>query len=366
MFANLFAKTDRAVGLRNAATSKIWLGLLLCSSAVGCHQTYHPGMYGQPYGVPSGGYGSPYGQPMPMQQMPMQQMPPTQMTPGMSAIPQENFYAPSPLGGGNAPAFGTPAPAVTPMPPQGNNGSNTVPKYNDPTSSNSPYFQQSSLRQPGQAMQMASIAPGQPAQLGFGQPAPALPPANLQLQVQNEQDDVEPATFAREERDEFKTIEQVSDEQFQKFEPPIQTKPASGQFMTDVPAPPVQEPLPMNGALELSAPPKEVAGGFVPQAFTPEPAASAAPAAQQEGLQGKVRKLPENGQWVLVFETNGFGAAPYGGQLPLTGRPELLNSLRDGQTYNLMGELESRPGANPAETFRVVKADLVGSPFAAP
>ena len=372
--------------------AKTWLdvrlrlcgGLLLGGLLSGCQQPhyqhpYHPGMPVQQYGQPQ-----PYGQPMPQgQPMPYGQPMPGTFAPGVSSVPSDGFYSPSPTpapGTNDAPPFGSPQPTKPPS------GANEVPRYNDPTSG-SPYFEQSSnFRQEGQEQKTVQ-APQTPQFLAEMTPAP---PA-ARSPISN-------ATFAQPEGAlQERTIDLTAGEQFQQFEPPIEmaARPesppqqdpfASADFAS--PAPPVNgagfpgkggdfgeddldntfmepvnrqpknpghsfavtEPQPMDqDAFELAAPPVNDAAG---------PAGDA--------IEGTVKYQPETESWVLVFAAPGSSDDPFGGKLPLTGKPALLQQLKEGQHYRVQGFIEAGDGATIQTRFHVQQMQHLGSPFARP
>ncbi|MCA8983318.1 MAG: hypothetical protein KDA76_06115 [Planctomycetaceae bacterium] len=313
----------------------VWISLIACGFTLGCHQPYspspyqQPGMFGQPYGQPM-----PYGQPAPYGQP----QGPAQFAPGVSSVPSESIYAPRPAnpsgGGGDAPAFGNPPVSS----PNGNTNGNSVPKYNDPTSSDSPYFEQGSLRQQSFVPQIARVPTSSEQSLDNG---------------------VAAAGFSQPEST-VATIDLTGNEQFAEFEPPVVVEsPRAGESNSSsamsaengVPGvfATAQEPRPMPGQFELAAPPVDDV-----------------PFSGGDALEGQVRFLSATKTWVLTFAADESGNAPFGGELPLTGKPGVLQVLRDGTRYRLGGYLEAPEGNVTRSQFHVLKAEPIGSPFAQP
>lgn len=393
---------------------RVWGVLIVCGFGAGCHQPYQPnyyhqpGMYGQPLPQAQPGMqqmqpgmqqmqpGMQYMQPMqPGMQPGMQPMPPGQFAPGISSMPNDTFYTPQPQGqpmapspGGDAPAFGNPG--VQPN-QGGNSGSGQgVPRYNDPTNNESPYFERSSQRQPTfgapATAGLAAVSSGQGLGNQTGQPG---------ADEFSGTSGVATAEFAREEtaRAEIDLTGSVSFGSYGQFEPPIErpspravfdpaetsqqaarpmaspaqihsseldsdpfatgreSTPATTQHIPDShTTPEPRQPRPSTNLFELAAPPLD---------DEPTPAGGGV-------LEGVVRRASGSQGWVLTFPAGQGGEAPFGGQLPLTGKPEVLQSLRDGTPYQLRGVLETEDGDPPRARFHVNHVDSLGTPFAQP
>jgi len=333
--------------------------LLVCGLTTGCHQPYHhapyqPGMYQPQYGAPAYGaqpyggamYGTPQGQ--------------FTSPPGISAVPSDNVYTPAPssgsTNGGDAPAFGTPG---NPSNPSGNN--NGVPKYNDPTS-DSPYFEQNSMRQEPGANPMAAMArntpPTQPSAATQTSAAPPTPPESAGGFIPQETA-VASAGFDKPQTNQNENvIDLTGEETFQQFEPPMTNRQPVDVFAAapDQPAE-SKEPQPVDSPFELAAPP------LADAAATPAAPASAA-AAETAALEGTAQYQPANQRWVLKFAGAESASAPFGGQLPLTGSPNVLQSLKDQGQFRVHGFLEVSEDPNGESQFNVQRVENLSSPFA--
>ncbi|MFN3158277.1 MAG: hypothetical protein ACE37I_03115 [Rubinisphaera brasiliensis] len=350
--------------------------LIVCSLTTGCQQPYYhapyqPGMYqpqpygGQPYGAqPYGGatYGTPQGQFV--------------SPPGVSSVPADTFHTPAPsnnsTNGGDAPSFSNPGNS-------GGNSQNGVPKYNDP-SSDSPYFEQNSMRQDPAANPMAAMAHNSPRTSAAPQdPAGGFVP----------QDTSVAAAGFHQPQNSDNAIDLTGEETFQQFEPPMTanssgagtppgtfdaaatttnsptagTSPENlfpGAGSGEVAAAPAQtmaasEPQPMDSPFELAAPPLGEASAAPAQGnASPETAA----------LEGTVQFQPANQRWILKFAGAETASAPFGGQLPLTGSADVLKSLKDRGQFRVHGFLEVSEDPNGESQFHVQRVENLSSPFA--
>ncbi len=273
----------------------------------GCYQPYYQTPYGPyqsaPYGAQPAPYGAPsYGTPAPMgspygQGVPTGSLPPSTI----SSMPGDTYYPP-PSNGNDAPPFG-----AQPSQPNPNSGDNSVPRYNDPTSSNnSPYFEKQSNFRPEPEEQTGMVAQ---------------------------------ANFAAEEP-QSAGVEQTSVE---LFEPPIVTS----RSQTPAETPAMSEPQPANDLFELQAPPLS----------DPKTASS------DNALEGTVRRNPQTGGLMLEF------APGPNGQLQLTGAPEVLKGLQEGSRYRVQGFIEAGSSPNMQSQFHLQRyeplnaAPATKSPF---
>ncbi|HBN74556.1 MAG TPA: hypothetical protein DD473_01800 [Planctomycetaceae bacterium] len=218
-------------------------------------------------------------------------------------MPNDPYYQPSsPSNTGNAPPFG-----ASPTTPGSSGQDNSVPRYNDPTSSNSPYFEQSNYPQ-------NTFAP------------------------QGEQS-VAQADF-RSDNDNAGSVEMTSESQFEA--PIVTSRPQPQGF----PAAEETQAQPMNtpNLFEVAAAPP------LQDAKTPE---------ASSGLEGTVRRDPQSNGWVLEFQPIGSGANSNAGRLPLIGSNDVLQGLQDGKQYRLQGFIETSSSPNIPDRFHVQRFDAV-------
>ncbi len=400
---------------------RVWSVLIVCGFGAGCHQPYQPnyyhqpGMYGQP--LPQGQPGMQQMQPGMQQMQPgmqymqpgmqpgMQPMPPGQFAPGISSVPNDTFYTPqspgqpmAPSPGGDAPAFGNPGAQPN---PGGNSGSGSgsgnqgVPRYNDPTSSDSPYFERSSQRQPTFGAPASANLTAAPSGQGMGSPNGQQVAGGFAADEFSGNTGVATAEFARDDsaRADIDLTGSVSYGSYGQFEPPIERPSPRAVFDTSETAEQTARPMsppeqfassephsdPFGGGEESTptTPHQSQASHAAAEPRQPRPTADlfelAAPPLEDEPtsagggvLEGVVRRVASSPGWVLTFPAGQGGEAPFGGQLPLTGKPEVLQSLRDGTPYRLRGVLETEDGDPPRARFHVNQVDSLGTPFAQP
>ncbi len=260
----------------------------------GCYQpAYNQPAYGPyqaaPYGAPA-----PYGSPSPYGA----QLPTSQLAPSISSTPNDPYYQPAPANTGNAPPFG-----ASPSAPGPADSSNAVPRYNEPTSSNSPYFEQSNYPQ-------NTFAP-------------------------QEEQSVAQANF-RSDNNRTASVEMTSESQFEA--PVVTSRPQPQGF----PAAAESQAQPMNnhapGQFEVAAAPP------LQDAKTPE---------ASSGLEGTVRRDPQSNGWVLEFHSIGNGANSAAGRLPLVGSADVMQSLQEGKQYRLQGFIETSSSPTIPDRFHV-------------
>lgn len=222
------------------------------------------------------------------------------VSPPISSVPPENNLRPTPGNGNNAPKFDPAKP------------NNTVPK---PSSGpDSPYFEQSSLQVPKNTF-TPETASSAVSQAGFAKTASTKPSLSLTAGEQ-------PAAFELPNRPIAKPI----------------PNPSANPFMAS------QQPKPVDAAVPLAPP-------LAPKKLE----------TSSNSLEGTVRKVSDNNEWLLEFASNND---PFGGKLQLTGTPEVLKVLQDGRRYRLQGYIESST-TNPAQSrFHIEQAQQLGSSFA--
>jgi len=275
------------------------LGFALLAGMAGCQQPYSYSPYGPPYQPAP--YGAPaYGQPMAPGNSGTVAPGSGTVSPPISSVPSENKLTPKSGSGNNAPKFN----------PKNPDSGKSVP---DPSGGpNSPYFEQSSSRVPMNTFSPATASSGV-SQAGFARTA-------SQDQVGSVKTEEQSANFELPSR------------------PAIKPTASANPFAVSQDAKPINSDIPL-------APPR----------------AEKKTAATSNSLEGTVRKVSENDDWVLEFASS---KDPFGGRLQLTGTPEVLKLLQDGRRYRLQGYIESQAANSAQNRFHIEHAQPLGSSFA--